>query len=440
MKILLGTLIVALLILLIYMYKKKLWILITAVTSLLVGILTFWFFIAKFNFVNDHDYYKTLVPLGALVVTTASLILTANTTKKNSEVTRDTRAETTFMNMIKLNNDIIKEVDSELFSKVLYEIKEEFYKYTFMVNRGSRFINEYFNEHGDELIKELEAIDISKYSNSGNLVTIEGYKQEYIDIIKKRPRRKIHKLWFTINESMGDYKVELSPKNKANVYKDSFTKILMDHTDFYSKMKHRYKYDKRVLSAPISYKEMVIACDNVFNKHYGEFGHLFRNTHRIIKILNMEPIDDIKYSQFIGILRAQMSEEILLILYYNATYTDRGIGLGREFLGSGFFGNKEDFPSYVNKNDSKALKNFKEPQHFRLNSLIAPSMDCEIMYQLYSKALLKKTNKNRKGLTNEALFKKFEDAFNSNQSNNFKKSILTRRYLKHKRNKKLDDE
>ncbi|GED63298.1 putative phage abortive infection protein [Lysinibacillus fusiformis] len=438
MKVVTGVFILAIIVLLIYLYKKKIWVLLTSLASFLIGVLICWFFIADFNFSTDYEYYRTVVPLGALIVTTASLILTANTTKKNSEITRDTRAETTFMNMIKLNNDILKEVDEKLFSEVLNDIKEEFFKYTFMLNRGAKFINEYFDEHGEILIRELESIDISKYDN-GNLNQIAGFRKQYIDIIKKRPRREVHKLWFTLNESIEDYKVELSPKNKENVFKDPFTKILMEHTSFYSEMEYKYKFDKRVLSAPVSYKEMVISCNSVFNKYYGELGHLFRNTHRIIKILNTEPLDDIKYSQFIGILRAQMSEEVLLILYYNATYTDRGIGLGRELLGSGFFGNEEDFPFYVNKNDYRALKNYKEPQHFRLNRLILPSMDCEIMSKLYSKYLLKKTNKDRKKLTNEDLFKKFEATFNSNQSNNFAKSILKRRYLKYKGNSKSDE-
>ncbi|WP_259753659.1 putative phage abortive infection protein [Lactococcus lactis] len=70
--------------------------------------------------------------------------------------------------------------------------------------------------------------------------------------------------------------------------------------------------------------------------------YFFRHTHRILKLLN--EVDDIRVKKnFMGILRAQYSEQVILSIYLNAVYTKKGIGLAKQLLNSDFFASNDDF-------------------------------------------------------------------------------------------------
>ncbi|TKI80732.1 putative phage abortive infection protein [Bacillus mycoides] len=398
------------------------WIFICCI-MLLLGGLIFWLYIGKFEFINDVELFRTLVPMCALVITTTSVIITVQSTNKTALANKETKTETTIMNMIKLNNDIIKDIDKEIFPKVLKQINEEFIDYNFMLRRGREFIRSFFKENQQELLSIINSINLASYDEQLR-GTLEYHREKYIKAITKRERRYLHKFWFTVNEMSVGYQIELSKNNKQNILRDPFTSILVQDTDFYKKIKHEYAYKQRVLTHPVQYKEMRIVCDTIFDKYYHELGHFFRNTHRIIKIINSNfEYSDRRKSEYIGILRAQLSEEILLIIFYNAIYSRRGIGLGRELIGNNFFGNDKDFPYYVNSNDPKARKNFQEPQHFRFYSIILPAMDIEIMSTILTTQRKKKVQKLRKEFSDENLIEEFERIYNDNISENFKKSF-----------------
>lgn len=120
----------------------------------------------------------------------------------------------------------------------------------------------------------------------------------------------------------------------------------------------------------LNYDEVFDICNEAYRHYYNSIGHYFKHLHRIFKIINKHfKYDKVLKSEYQGILRAQLSEKMLLVLYYNCTFTSRGLGLSEQLKGSSFWGSRSDFSndgdyeiSHISKssfwfsNDLKVIK------------------------------------------------------------------------------------
>lgn len=106
--------------------------------------------------------------------------------------------------------------------------------------------------------------------------------------------------------------------------------------------------EKRKEVTNISIEKNKILNDQ-FESLYEITGAYFRVFHRIIKTLNMylddtdNALDWDTYKKYIGILRTQISSKEFLVILFNSVYSVRGNGLGIQLMGSGFFGDTNDF-------------------------------------------------------------------------------------------------
>ncbi|NMP58400.1 putative phage abortive infection protein [Enterococcus mundtii] len=92
----------------------------------------------------------------------------------------------------------------------------------------------------------------------------------------------------------------------------------------------------------ISYENRSLVIEEVFLSYYKNIGSYFRLFHRIIKYINDNVEDlDIK-NNYLGFLRANVNQNEMLIIFYNAAYTKRGQGLLNELQKTTFFGTEED--------------------------------------------------------------------------------------------------
>ena len=91
---------------------------------------------------------------------------------------------------------------------------------------------------------------------------------------------------------------------------------------------------------------------SILNEQYEKMqiylGRYFKMFHRIVKTLNeyyddYNDFDTEKYAKYIGTLRTQISPAEFQVILFNSIYIKRGIGLGIQLLGSGFFGDDFDF-------------------------------------------------------------------------------------------------
>lgn len=109
-------------------------------------------------------------------------------------------------------------------------------------------------------------------------------------------------------------------------------------------------------------KDLVVT--KVSNRYYHKLGSYFRLTHRIIKYLNDNVEDPQEKNNYIGFLRATVDETEMLVIFYNAYYTKRGEGLGKQLSKTTFFGK----PGELGENQGFI-------QHFNREKLLWPEDD-----------------------------------------------------------------
>lgn len=159
----------------------------------------------------------------------------------------------------------------------------------------------------------------------------------------------IKALLFEVNRNMSEYDIT-TDVNEA-------IKKLVNGTK-----KYHNKAGKYELIRELSDKEEVVNCTS--DKHYTELGSYFRLTHRIIKYLNDNVEDPQEKNNYIGFLRATVDETEMLVIFYNAYYTKRGEGLGKQLSKTTFFGK----PGELGENQGFI-------QHFNREKLLWPEDD-----------------------------------------------------------------
>jgi hypothetical protein len=129
----------------------------------------------------------------------------------------------------------------------------------------------------------------------------------------------------------------------------------------------------------ITYDESVEIINNIYRIQYYKLGHLFKHFHRIIRLILEGIISNDKKIQkeLLGILRAQFPEEMLILIYYNASYTYRGYGLGCLLQGTKFFGDESDFNRNIDSEEQK------ERTHISSSNFYFPQYDQMIISKVY---------------------------------------------------------
>ncbi|ENZ5634752.1 MULTISPECIES: putative phage abortive infection protein [Enterococcus] len=115
-------------------------------------------------------------------------------------------------------------------------------------------------------------------------------------------------------------------------------------------------------------KDIVVT--NVSEEYYYRLGAYFRLTHRIIKYLNDNVENQQEKNDYIGFLRATIDETEMLVIFYNAYYTKRGEGLGKQLSKTTFFGKHGEL------GEEQGFI-----QHFNRKKLLWPEEDLKIMRQ-----------------------------------------------------------
>ena len=115
------------------------------------------------------------------------------------------------------------------------------------------------------------------------------------------------------------------------------------------------------------------AIELAINTYYSEIGAYFRIFHRIIKYINDKVKDEETKKDYLDFLRATINEKEMLVIFYNAAYTERGKELLKEIRKTTFFGEHQDL-----------LEN-RTVQYFNSDSLIWKSEDLKIMREFGKK-------------------------------------------------------
>lgn len=118
----------------------------------------------------------------------------------------------------------------------------------------------------------------------------------------------------------------------------------------------------------ISENERKKIINTVSNSYYSDLGAYFRLTHRIIKYINDSVKEPKERNNYLGFFRSTIEENEILVIFYNAYYTERGEGLGKELSKTSFFGKKGELG-----------ENNNFIQHFSRDKLLWPKDDLKFM-------------------------------------------------------------
>ncbi|WP_285047108.1 putative phage abortive infection protein [Lactococcus petauri] len=165
---------------------------------------------------------------------------------------------------------------------------------------------------------------VSQYILNGKRTQIKNIARLYLKFYRKDIYQVIKDDYLDKQLSNQD---EKSYVNLMRI--EFFKKIDALYNNFFQEDNHKYK----------DYRDNI--SENIIES-FSDINYFFRHTHRILKLLN--EVDDIRVKKnFMGILRAQYSEQVILSIYLNAVYTKKGIGLAKQLLNSDFFASNDDF-------------------------------------------------------------------------------------------------
>ncbi|KZU03262.1 hypothetical protein Nizo2263_2974 [Lactiplantibacillus plantarum] len=168
----------------------------------------------------------------------------------------------------------------------------------------------------------------------------------------------------------------------CDIYKGQNREIALNQITLITNSDDRYEYFKALIIQKKEedyYKDLFgIGMDEVLTEKreklaessidFTRYGQFFRTVHRIVKLLLDRSTEE--QQKYIGVLRTQLSEEQLVLLYYNAEYTQRGKKFKANVNNMDLWGDKEEL-------------GITPPMHFNDKLLVWPD-DLEILKNEYT--------------------------------------------------------
>ncbi|PGZ34505.1 hypothetical protein COE50_06245 [Bacillus anthracis] len=216
------------------------------------------------------------------------------------------------------------------------------------------------------------------------------YKTELTRRVNSDDIKDMRKLWVNINQLAG------APAKKYNILYEErsyfLTKLFIEKDLVKSKFytESLLKDDRKIVNKlirehfelkyediPVQYHEVYRVCNRILEKNYEKIGHFFRTVHRTLKTINSYyERGSLEHKEHIGMLRAQIPNQVAILMFYNAVYSEKGRGMARELLASNFFWDRDDFHFY----DNELLKS----EHFLNNVRLLNNQDAHIAYELFT--------------------------------------------------------
>lgn len=294
---------------------------------------------------SDTDGFKNLI---SPVVTTIGLIVTTIIAFSNSSSNQEKQSTDLIISMIKQQ----KELQTDDFEKVVEKISDN--------------CNLHLKRDNIAFIRLMKIINIQlDQLKSNNFYYVEDDPTILNELKKLKKENNIERqieliLLYGLKESSFRQKramfKNISPSNKlktSSISSNNFKyKEISDYfTDpnFWDKLIVNQKEIDNIYS-DIKYDEAFEIINDIYRLEYYKLGHYFKHFHRIVKLINSKTkFNKNLKNELTGILRSQLPERVLTLIFYNATYTSRGHGLGYIMQGLCFWGDKDDFVNEGNK-------------------------------------------------------------------------------------------
>lgn len=292
------------------------------------------------------------------------------------------KVDNTFFNLLTIHNDIISNIRvPDKFGNSIFDVV-----YLGMVKNNISLIKQ--NEINSQIkffimYKKCYVYYIQKLKDTIS-ESISSFKSEpdYI-FVKYQVDDLEYNLPILCNKFVNvvDYNnfyeaITILNKIYDNVFNSNiYSKIHKDNNEIINQFRLLYNQMNKIIPPDLSREQRKTIVESSLREHYGIIGNYFRTFHRIIKFVNENVKDGTTKANYIGFIRAMINEREMLVIYYNAFYTNRGKGLGEQLIFTNFFGTLNDLP----------IEDTEDAQHFNKNSLLWGKYDIEVMRGCTSK-------------------------------------------------------
>lgn len=153
-------------------------------------------------------------------------------------------------------------------------------------------------------------------------------------------KNKLEEIMLTIEEAKFE-----DLETKLNGWGEEINRLYQD--DLMSNIMNEIEAIDREVECYVpefKYDEIFDIVNGILSKEHVNTGNYFRIFYRIVKYIMKASIDLEKKKEYLGILRALLSSEELLVIFYNAFYSTRGKGLEQQLSKekTGFFADETD--------------------------------------------------------------------------------------------------
>lgn len=162
-----------------------------------------------------------------------------------------------------------------------------------------------FKTNRDALVKQVEALEVQSNEFKLQREELEQSRKVFIEQSKTLKQQRFESTFFSMIDLYNNVVANL---NKNQNGKDYFK-------EFREKLLQKYISKKNPIDC---HKNIVEAYKILYYKEKEDLTHYFKILYRILKIIDFSEISEKEKQQYVKILRSQLSENELLILYYNA--------------------------------------------------------------------------------------------------------------------------
>ncbi|EOS7988418.1 hypothetical protein DSH49_RS13150, partial [Enterococcus hirae] len=284
--------------------------------------------------------------------------------KEEKEQYKKQQIDNTFFNLLEMHSSLKEKIASKGIFSNYYEALQRQTEIKIKELGVKKILNDtdietnlelLFSSYVEEIMRRLNEKDISV----NNLPEDDDYKLGYLDdtVFRFFPKSSEYQdEYILIRSHLIEAAKEIRPIVNRIKENRNLTSLMKDLVEIHEKAENlNIGEDARETLCPLvneiaQYKDATgyslvatkndkdIIVTNVSEEYYYRLGAYFRLTHRIIKYLNDNVENQQEKNDYIGFLRATIDETEMLVIFYNAYYTKRGEGLGKQLSKTTFFG------------------------------------------------------------------------------------------------------
>lgn len=290
--------------------------------------------------------------LGAVFGVIGTFLILQIQIKKDNERFEQTQIDNTFFNMLELFQKVQDDVQGktnnvlniDVFTRILNEISLN--KKNYLEQKRIEYVQSKFEEIDKEVKNEikanineaLEIIGVTNYPSMQN--NVYYVLKDILDSIKKESFLEFNS---AVN-ILGDY-------IRKGIYKFKEDEIVKINKVFETNVK--LNIIKKDYEYPLQELDIFNIVDKIFSNYQPDIGNYLRVFHRLVKQIMTSHLGMEKKKEYLGIIRALLSSNELLVIFYNTFYSIKGKGLKEQLSIKDKKNNKTEF--FADKTD---LSNF----------------------------------------------------------------------------------